>query len=506
MKTKSMALLAALCLALPAAAAAQGLPEFLTTVGEGIGEGVEKSAAVIAASMEQELGLSLTLSSGRVEEGETLTLTVTAENPRLSQTPVAFDLSLPERLAGGQQTQWEAVLPPAKAGEDGEVTPSVTTFERRLTLEPGGASETAEITCEMSMGSRFYRAQQTAALCVPDVSVTAALVGAQDGRLQPGDGFIWRLEVTNAGMADQDVPLTLVMPEGVSPAGSLPEGFALAGGRLTGTVRAQRAQEDEAGAAASLETVELAMRVNEDALLGDGDAARLIAGTLHADGERVPLPRIQVCGPKISAQLIAEDTALEAGEETVLRVMVVNEGLAGADMLLSCALPNGLERADRRKDEEKKGEEDGKPAALPPEDGDSGAAGAAVMADGAQTLAEAEDADTVVFRWHMDAAKETEEGVVAATRVFELPVRSTRPQKDLSEQLVGAAMAYSVNGEAMQLAEPAAMRLYTPSFLGLSKDDWGSVFWACVLMMITVGCLYGAVRAGRDKDDYCCCE
>ena len=71
----------ALCLALPAAAGAQGLPEFLGTVGEGIGEGVEKGAAMIASSMEEELGVALSVTDARLEEGKTLVLTVTATNP-----------------------------------------------------------------------------------------------------------------------------------------------------------------------------------------------------------------------------------------------------------------------------------------------------------------------------------------------------------------------------------------------------------------------------------------
>lgn len=499
--------MAALCLALPAAGAAQGLPDFLTTVGDGIEEGVERSAARIAASMEQELGLTLGADSSRIEAGTMLTLTVTAQNPRITETPVAFALSLPERLACGEETQWEAILPAAAAGEDGEIVPSVTTFTRTLALKPGGVSEQALITCEMSMGTRFYRAQQTIDLCVADVAVTAALEGSEAGRLEPGDTFAWRLEVTNAGMAAEDVALTLVLPEGVTPDGALPEGFVLAGGRLTGTVRAQSAEVDDTGAAASLETVMLLMKVSEDALEGDRDAVRLMAGTLYASGERVPLPRIQVCGPMISAQLITEERELEMGEETVLRVMVINEGLAGADVSLSCALPEGLELIAAKEREEEEKTVDKAAATLPPSDGGTGPDGAPVLAQTAQTLEEmTAENNTVVLNWHMDAAKETDEGLTAATRVFELPVRAVQEQENLEERLVGATLAYSVDGGDMQLGEATAMRLYTPSFLGVARDDWGGIFWACVLMMITVGCLYGAVRAGSSKDEYFCCE
>lgn len=507
MKTKSLLALTALCLALPAASSAQGLPEFLSTVGEGIGEGAKQGAALIAASMEAELGVSLSAADARIEAGKTLTLTVTATNPRMADTPVSFALKLPERLACAQGEEWESVLPPAAAGEDGTALPSVTTFERTIALAPGGVSEMAQIVCEMNMGTRFYRAQQDVELCVSDVSVAAAIEGAENSRLEPGDAFAWLIEVTNAGMAAEDVELALVLPSGVSPAGELPEGFALSGSRLTGVVHAERAQADDAGAAASLAAITLPMQVDADALEGDRDASRLIAGTLYAGGERVPLPRIQVCGPRISAQLVAEDNALEAGEETTLRVMVVNEGFVGADMTLSCALPDGLELAAAQKEKEQKDEE--KVAVLPDgEDRGAGPDGVPALAESAESLMEqtAAENNTVVFTWRMEAAEETENGLVAATQVFEIPVRSTRAQKDLEEQLVGASFTYSVNGGEMQLGEAEAMRLYTPSFMGVTRSEWGGVFWACVLMMITVACLYGAVRAGRDKEEYFCCE
>ena len=508
MKTKSILALTALCLALPAGAGAQGLPEFLSTVGEGIGEGMEKGAAVIAASMEEELGVALSVTDARMEAGKTLTLTVTATNPRMADTPVSFALKLPERLACAQETAWDAVLPPAAEQADGTVTPSVTTFERTIALAPGGVSETAQIICEMSMGTRFYRAQQDVEFCVADVDVVAAVEGAENNRLEPGDAFAWKIGVTNAGMADKEVSLALVLPDGVAPAGDLPEGFAITGSRLTGSVLAQRAEVDDTGAAASLAEVVLPMQISADALDGDQDASRLLSGTLYADGARVPLPRIQVCGPRISAQLVAEDNALEAGETTVLRLMVVNEGLVGADMTLSCALPDGLELLAADADEEENDAKD-KAAALPAEnDGGAGADGVPVMAEEAGLPAEhvAYENDTIVFTWHMAAAKETEDGVVAATHVFELPVRSAKEKKDLKEELVGAAFTYTVNGGQTQLDQPEALRLYTPSFMGVTRSEWGGVFWACVLMLITVSCLYGAVRAGRDKEEYFCCE
>ena len=503
MKTKSMLAMAALCLALPAAASAQGLPDFLAAVSEGVEEGMELGAARLADSAQEDLTLTLGADSGRIEAGQTVTLTVTAENLRETETPVAFTLALPQRLACGEETAWEAVLPPAERTEDGAIVPSVTAFTRTLTLAPGGASEAAAITCEMSMGTRFYRAQTALDLCVADVSVSASLEGGEDGRLQPGDAFAWRLEVCNTGMAAEAVELALILPDGVTPAGELPEGFTREGQRITGTVTAEQA--DEVGAAASVAVISLPMQVEADALEGDGDALRLMAGSLYAGGERVPLPRIQVCGPKISAQLLAEAKEMETGDTALLRLMVMNEGLAPAQVKLSCALPEGLELAGGEKEADD--EDEDKADAPAPGDDAAGPDAAPALADSTQPMREVDaQGRTVTFTWQMDGALQTEEGVVAATQMIELPVRALAPQEELEEQLVGAALAYSVDGGDMQLCEAAALRLYTPAFLGIAREDWGGVFWACVLMMITVGCLYGAVRAGSDKDEYFCCE
>lgn len=489
---------AALCMAVPAAANAQGLPEFLDAVSGGAALGVAQSAAKIAASMEEELGLVLALSSERVESGDTVKLTVTAENPRITETAVSFTLDTPQRLALSGEAAWEAVLPPATADERGEIVPSVTTFERTLALRAGGESEQVKITCEMSMGPRFYRAQQALDLCVPDVSVSAEMQGGVNGRFEPGDAFTWRIAVSNAGMAAQDVALTLVKPEGVEPQGEWPEGFALAGDRLTGTICAEAAQAGEASRA----VIELPMRICADALEGDEDATRLLSGVLYANGERVPLPRMQVCSPKISAQLIAEEASLEAGETTTLRVLVINEGLAPAQMELSCVLPEGLEWQEERAEATP-----GEATLLPGGNDGAGPDGVPALADAddVQTLAVRED-NALVFSWQMEAASEGEAGVTAATKVFELPVRAAKAQEDLKEQLIGATIAYRVDGGDMRFGEPVAMRLYTPGFLGLTREDWSGVFWAAVLMVITVSCLYGAVRAGGDKEDYYCCE
>ena len=47
------------------------------------------------------------------------------------------------------------------------------------------------------------------------------------------------------------------------------------------------------------------------------------------------------------------------------------------------------------------------------------------------------------------------------------------------------------------------MRVYRPMFLGITKEDWNGIFWASLLLLVTVVCLYAAVRSDHDKEDYC---
>ena len=490
MKKTWMLAVALLALTLPAAGMAQGLPDFLSAAGEGIAQGVE----AVAQSLDGELELTLTADGPRIEEGQTRVVTLTAVNPRAVDTPVTLELSLPQRLACAQETTWEAVLPAAAPDEEGVLTPSVTTFTRELTLVPGGGSETVELVCEMSMGTRFYRARIPLALCVADISVAATLEGAQDGRVQPGDAFLWRVTAKNDGTADREVELNLVLPDGVTLENEADCGLTRVGGRLTGRVYA---------AAASAAVVELELVVNEDALADDEDAVRLMTGALYADGERVPLPRVQVCGPKISARLVPDTDDLKAGEETTLRVMLTNEGLAAADVTVSCALPGGLTLVE---DKEKT------KVATPAEGALPGDADGALPTQGVPVsgtllrepaVTEAENG-MVTLTAHMDAASESDAGVTASTQVFELRVKAEEPQQNLKEKLVGTSLAYSVDGGAAQLSEAVAMRVYRPTFLGITQEDWGGIFWASLLLLVTVICLYAAVRSDHDKEDYCC--
>ena len=487
MKKTWMLAVALLALTLPAAGMAQGLPDFLSAAGEGIAQGVE----AVAQSLDGELELTLTADGPRIEEGQTRVVTLTAVNPRAVDTPVTLELSLPQRLACSQETTWEAVLPAAAPDEEGVLTPSVTTFTRELTLVPGGGSETVELVCEMSMGTRFYRARIPLALCVADISVAATLEGAQDGRVQPGDAFLWRVTAKNDGMAAREVELNLVLPDGVTLENEADCGLTRVGGRLTGRVYA---------AAASAAVVELELVVNEDALADDEDAVRLMTGALYADGERVPLPRVQVCGPKISARLVPDTDDLKAGEETTLRVMLTNEGLAAADVTVSCALPGGLTLVE---DKEKTKVATPAEGALPGDaDGTLPTQGVPVSGTLLRAVTRSQDG-RVTIAAHMEAASETEAGVTASTQVFTLRVQAEEPQENLREKLVGATLAYSVDGGQAQLSEAAVMRVYRPTFLGITKEDWGGIFWASMLLLVTVICLYAAVRSDHDKEDYC---
>jgi len=460
---------------LPQAGVAQDLPDLFSAVYEGVGEGLEMGAMQALAAMDQELTLELAPQSGRIEEGQTICLTITAGNPRPQQAEVELALQLPGRLAAAPDCQWEAVLPAAQLdGETGELIPSVTTFTREIALAPGGGSEKAAITAEMSMGTRFYRAQAELALCVPDVHVKAKTAGAEGSRVQPGAGFAYQLEMRNDGTADKDVRVELRLPGGVT-AGAMPSGFAMKDGVISGQVRAL---------AAGVQELSFPVTVNADALEGDEDALRLLSGTLHVDGERTALPRVEVCGARIHARLLPESESMEAGEEARLSVVVVNSGLDAADVELTCMLPEGLMLSDAQKAGE-----------LPTQSGEAANETPDQVPDSAPVLAASEqDGRTLVFDLHMEAARETADGVVANTQVIEIPVTAKAPQEKLSEYLMGATLAWRVDGEPAQLGEAVAMRVYRPQFLGVSKEEWSGIFWAGMLLMLAVCCLFAAAR------------
>ncbi|MBQ7824746.1 MAG: hypothetical protein IJ337_00125 [Clostridia bacterium] len=507
MRKWNMMLLVMLLAALPSAGlaqvegAAQELPELLSGVYESISEGLNQGAQLARHAMEQELTLSIH-TDARIEEGKTARLTIEAGNPLPYEAAVRFALKLPQGVQAGGETAWDAVLPAAVFNEEtGALEPSRSVIVREMTLLEGGKSAQAEIECEMAMGTRFYRAGAPLQLCVPVISTSAYADGTQDGRLNPGDAFAYRIVITNSGDAPKDMPLEMTLPETAVLAGELPEGFAQAGGALCGAVHVPAAQGD----APSEVEITLPAAIAENALENDEDAQRLIAPVVKLDGKQIAAPRIQVCGAKISARLMAERESLETGEETTLSVVVVNSGLAEADVQLSCVLPEGLTLANEEKRGEEKGGDD-EEALVPAADGDDQlpGAGEAIPVEDApvQSVMTQEDR-TLVFNLHMDAASQTSDGVIAATRVLKIPVRAEIAQGRMTEQLLGASLAWREDEKPAQLAGAVALSVKPQTVLGLTRADWNGVFWAGVMLLVTVVCLYAAVKREKHEEDYC---
>lgn len=488
MKKWNVLMLSALLALAPAAGFAQDLPQLFTTVYESVGEGLERSAEAAMAAAGQELTLDMALSDARVQAGKPVVLTVTAGNPRPWDTQVVFSLGLPAHLSAQQDAVWEATLPAAKLDpQTGVLTPSVTVFEQTLTLEKDAQSAQTELTCEMSMGTRFYRAQQAVELCVPRISARAETTGTDGGRIQPGESYAYRVTVDNSGTADKDAAVELTPGRGLTPSAHLPDGFELADGVIRGKLYAP------AGGTVS---ADIPVCVEKDALQGDSDALRLISGALTVDGERVPLPRVQACAALIQARLLFEKESLQAGEETAMEIVVVNSGLAGADVEVSCVLPEGLalSKADEKATPDEAVVMQGDEGNLPP----SGAAVTTQM----EATAAAQQESTLVFDLHMDAARQTADGVVAHTQVLRIPVTAQVMQEDLSEQIVGTSLAWRVEDQPAQLGAAVATRVYRPAFMGIAGADWSGLCWAGALLLIMVVCLYAAAK--RDQtEDYC---
>lgn len=471
-----------LCLLVPACASAQGLDAFIEAMGEGTAAGITGGARQVFSALDTDLSLSLSASDARVEEGRTMTLTIAAHNPRPQQTPVSIEVMLPSCLSANMKLAWDAVLPAAKVDPaSGEITPSELIFTREIGLAPGAGSMQASIVAEMSVGSRFYRANLPVKVCVSDVQVQAFIPDGGDGRMKPGEEFAYCIEVTNAGAAARDVEIKLTLPKGAEMSGDAPQGFTFEDGVLSGLVRAEAAAEDEAGAAASLAVVQVPVRVSEDVLSGDEDAVKLLSGELQADGKDISLPRIQACGPRISARLVAQKETLQAGEEMDMHILVMNSGLAQADVTVSCMLPDGLEIV---------------PAEATPGEAEDGAE--TVMAEMESEPAQLGEG-ALTYTVHMDAAREGEAGMEAATHTYALRVRATQDQ----DALLGAALAWSTDEGEVQLGKAVAVQVERAGFMGIAKEEWNAVFWAAALMVMAVVCLYAAVRP-QHKEEYSC--
>ena len=490
MKKICLIVLAAVCLLLPAAGMAQGLPDFFQAVQTGLSEGLAVGAAQTAAAMDKDLTLEISAQESRVEEGQTVVVTVTAQNPRPVDAEVSLMLALPERLTldAGQQSEWEATLPAAQMDENGTFQPSTTTFTRNLTLMPGGKSEQTTLSVEMNVGPRFYRAKMPMQLCVADVSAIAAVQGGKAGRANIGDTLVYALEIRNAGAADKNVPVDLVLPMGVELVSELPEGFTQSERRMTLT---------------------WVVKAADNALNGDADAMRLLTGTLRVDGKRVAVPRIQLCSARISARLLPQAESLEAGEEMALNVVVVNAGLAAADVRVSCVLPEGIslvteeqKESGAEEDEAEKEQSDEKTAVPLATDDSAKPQAEAVMAEHVPEEPEIRmENDTLVFDLHMDAAEEQDGAVDAHTRVVRLRVRADEPQENVREKLLGATLAWQTNHGDTQLGEAVAMRVYRPMVLGLTREEWTGILWAGLLLVVTVSCLFAAFNAENRREE-----
>lgn len=507
MKKICLIVLAAVCLLLPAAGMAQGLPDFIQAVQTGLSEGLAVGAAQTAAAMDKDLTLEISAQESRVEEGQTVVVTVTAQNPRPIDAEVSLTLALPERLAldAGQQSAWEATLPAAQMDENGTLQPSTTTFTRNLTLMPGGKSEQTMLSVEMNVGTRFYRAKMPMQLCVADVSAIAAVQGGKAGRANIGDTLVYALEIRNAGAADKNVPVDLVLPMGVELVSELPEGFTQSERRVTGEVCARAAQNGEPTSM----TLTWVVKAADNALDGDADAMRLLTGTLRVDGKRVAVPRIQLCSARISARLLPQAESLEAGEEMALNVVVVNAGLAAADVRVSCVLPEGIslvteeqKESGAEEDEAEKEQSDEKTAVPLATDDSAKPQAEAVMAEHVPEEPEIRmENDTLVFDLHMDAAEEQDGAVDAHTRVVRLRVRADEPQENVREKLLGATLAWQTNHGDTQLGEAVAMRVYRPMVLGLTREEWTGILWAGLLLVVTVSCLFAAFNAENRREE-----
>ena len=339
------------------------------------------------------------------------------------------------------------------------------------------------------------------ALCVADISAKTSVTGAENGRLTAGKTMAYAVEIANAGTAEKTVPVELILPADVTLLGDLPEGFTRSQRQIRGEVKAAAAAGDEPFTT----TLVFPMTVNEDALDGDEDAMRLLTGALRVDGKRVALPRVQLCGAKISARLLPQTDSLKAGETMALRVVLVNSGLAGADVRVSCVLPEGLSlvKAEETETETEPEEATGSEAenALPPEADDGlGADAEPVLAD-EETLAEPEirqENGAAVFSLHIDAAGED-----AATRVGTLRVRADEPQENIKERLLGATLAWQTDAGETQLGEAACVRVYRPMVFGLTKDEWMGILWAGLLLVVTVSCLFAAFNSENKREKYC---
>lgn len=492
MKKWSKLILGALLLLIPMGGMAEETPDLLSAVAQGLSEGLSEGLLGETKENAQELTLSLSAADARIEEGHTLLLTVTAGNPYPETRDVTLTLDLPGRLSCAQPLTWTAHLAAATLDpQSGEWMPSTATFTREVTLTPGGDSEETELSVEMAMGTRFYRAKTELALCVPHISAKTEIGDAQGQLVQPGDDFAYEIHITNDGTAPKDVPMELILPAGVTPVQPLPTGFALRGRTLSGAVRAEAMSES---------SVRLPMQVDEDALEEDEDASRLLCGVLTVDGARVAVPMLRAVGPLIHARLVPQKQQLELGETMDLTVTVANLGLAPADVRIACLLPQGLSIV--RDEEETEAKATLPPAAMEETNDAQPPQTEAVMAQAPEQMVIRQTDHQIDVSLHMDAATQAEGGNAAATKEITLRVRADAPVENVQDRLLGASLAWRTDDGETQLGEAVAFEISRGGMMGLSDSEWNGILLAALLMLVTVCCLYSALKSDKDEE-YC---
>jgi len=77
------------------------------------------------------------------------------------------------------------------------------------------------------------------------------------------------------------------------------------------------------------------------------------------------------------------------------------------------------------------------------------------------------------------------------------------PIESVKEQLLGASLAWKTNGGETTLGEAVALQISSGGMMGLSHSEWNGILLAALLMLITICCLYSAVKSDKSEDDYC---
>ena len=200
----------------------------------------------------------------------------------------------------------------------------------------------------------------------------------------------------------------------------------------------------------------------------------------------------------------------QEGEAMDMIVTVANAGLAAADVEITCLLPEGLVLMhDLTKAPETMPKETPEQHVSAMPDADSGEPPAQ---DGAaQAVMNSEPAEPVVYEEdgriflsvHMDAARETDSGIAAAALEIPLRVRAAAAVDSVDDRMLGAALAWNADGGDTHLEEAVALEIRRSGMLGLSDAEWNGILLASLLMIVTICCLYSAVKSDKREEDYC---